>query len=127
MQIQLSYATINVLASNLAEVIVNKNIVMTLEMVEEFEEFLDRHFSQPFALLVNKINTYDYSFEAMSCLASNQNLVAMAVINYDDIATDPINKVMKIRAMDKLNIQLFSGFELGWQEGKVWLENQLTK
>lgn len=124
---QLSYATVKIIADNLAEVVVNNNIMITLEMVEEFEEFVSATFKQPFALIINKINTYNYSFEAMSCMASNENLVAMAVISYDDLMKDPINRVLELRRMDELNIKIFSGLELGWQQGRNWLLEQLAK
>ena len=124
---QLSFATIKVLPDNIAEVIVDNNIEITLEMVEELEGFLDKKFTQPFALLVNRINQYSYTFEAMSCMISNALLTAMAVVNYDDTAKDPIHDVLALRAVDKLNVEVFSGLELGWQQAKNWLANQLAQ
>lgn len=124
---KLSYATINMLDNNLAEVVVDKNITVSLEMVEELEAFFTKTFTEPFALLVNKINEYQYSFEAMTCMASHELLTAFAVINYDDVQQDPINQVLELRAMDELNIKVFSGLELGWQEGKNWLIEQLAE
>lgn len=125
MQCRLSYATVNMLSENIAEVIVNKDVVISLEMVEEFEVFVESHFSAPFGLLVNKLNNYNYSFEALTCMSSNPLLVGTAVINYEDISKDPINKVKAIRSVDNLNIKVFSGLELGWQDAKLWLESLL--
>lgn len=124
---KLSYATINMLDVNLAEVVVDKNITVSLEMIEELETFFSKTFTEPFALLVNKINEYQYSFEAMTCMASHELLTAFAVINYDDVQQDPINQVLELRAMDELNVKVFSGLELGWQEGKNWLIEQLAE
>lgn len=124
---KLSYATVNMLDDNLAEVVVDKNITVSLEMVEELEAFFTKNFTEPFALLVNKINDYQYSFEAMTCMASHELLTAFAVINYHDVQQDPINQVLELRAMDELNIKVFSGLELGWQEGKNWLIEQLAE
>lgn len=122
----LSYAKIKMLSDNLAEVIVDHNITITLEMIEEFDCFIHDKFKQPFALLVNKINQYEYTFEAMASMVSHELMIAMAVINYDDIDDDPIHKVIKIRAMDQLNIKVFSGLELGFQEAKAWLVEELA-
>lgn len=124
---KLSFATINMLEANIAEVIVDNKITISLEMVEELEAFFTKTFTEPFALLVNKINAYQYSFEAMTCMASNELLTAFAVINYDDVQQDPINQVLELRAMDELNMKVFSGLELGWQEGKNWLIEQLAE
>jgi hypothetical protein len=60
-------------------------------------------------------------------MASNELLTAFAVINYDDVQQDPINQVVELRAMDELNMKVFSGLELGWQEGKNWLIEQLAE
>lgn len=127
MRCSLSYATIKMLSENIAEVIVNKDVVISLEMVEEFDTFVENTFSAPFGLIVNKINNYNYSFEALSCMASNPLLVGTAVVNYDDVSKDPINQVKAIRAIDNLNIEVFSGLELGWQDAKQWLESLLIK
>lgn len=122
----LSYAKVKMLSDNLAEVIVDHNITITLEMIEELDRFIQENFKQPFALLVNKINQYEYTFEAMASMVSHELLIAMAVINYDDIAEDPIHQVIKIRAIDQLNIKVFSGLELGFQAAKAWLIEELA-
>ena len=74
MKHELSFCSINMLDENIAEVIVNKSVKISIEMVEEYEEFLSTHFSSDFGLLINKINHYDYSFEAKLSIASNENL-----------------------------------------------------
>ncbi|MGJ8691118.1 MAG: hypothetical protein ACSHW0_01405 [Thalassotalea sp.] len=122
---QLSFASIKLLADDIAEVVVDNNIEITLEMVEELEAFLNHNFKQAFGLLVNKVNPYSYSFEAMTCMASNKYLAALAVVNYEDHSEDPIHYVLKIRAVDELNIKVFSGLELGWQQAKDWLAHEL--
>ena len=123
---KLSYANVKILANNLAEVIVDNDVMVTLEMVEEFDLFIQENFQQPFAVLVNKINRYEYSFEAMASMVSHELIIAVAVINYDDVDEDPIHQVLKIRTIDQLNIKVFSGLELGWQEAKKWLVEELA-
>ena len=44
MKYTLSFGYINILADNIAEVIVDEGTVMTLEMCEEYDEFLIRVF-----------------------------------------------------------------------------------
>ena len=43
---------------------------MTLNMVEEYHAFLLKHLVSPFSLLINKINSYTYSFDAQVNLAT---------------------------------------------------------
>ena len=64
MKHKLSFGYITLLSENIAEVVVNRNVVMTLEMVDEYDYFLKCHFNGDFGLLINKINQYSYTFEA---------------------------------------------------------------
>lgn len=50
--------------------IVDQGIELSIEMVEELDNYLDTHYSEHFALLVNKANRYSYTYEAQLCLAS---------------------------------------------------------
>ena len=49
-------------------------------MSEEYDRFLTEVFSNNFALLVNKINQYDFSFEAKLSMASHDNTSPMYCI-----------------------------------------------
>jgi hypothetical protein len=127
MKHELSFCSINMLDENIAEVIVNKSVKISIEMVEEYEEFLSTHFASNFGLLINKINHYDYSFEAKLSIASNENLKVMAVINYSDESEVLTQKMKNLRAVDGWNLKNFSGLDLGWQQGYDWLKEELSK
>ena len=49
---QLSFAKINMLNEQVAEVIVNQDVIISLEMSEEYDLALSELFSNNFALLV---------------------------------------------------------------------------
>jgi len=53
---------------------------MTLDMVEEYHAFLLAHLVSPFSLLINKINSYSYNFDAQINLATLKEIKAMAVV-----------------------------------------------
>ena len=73
---QLSFAKINILNEQVAEVIVEQGTIISLEMSEEYDRFLTEVFSNNFALLVNKINQYDALIEqAASRYNLNKNLI----------------------------------------------------
>jgi len=123
---QLSFAKVNILSDNLVEVIVNENIEISLEMSEEYDNFLSLHFPNRFALLVNKINQYDFSFEAKLSVASHENLMAIAVITYDNEGKQSVENLAAMRQRDGWNLKVFDGLNLGWQEGVDWLQNELN-
>ncbi len=126
MKHQLSFANVNILSESIAEVIVHPDIEISIEMVEEYHDFLTKHFPQSFAVLVNKINAYDYSFEAKLSLASHENLKAIAVVNYTEQCEKTTQQISAMRQIDGWNLKTFSGLELGWQQGLEWLEGELN-
>ncbi|MCP4989066.1 MAG: hypothetical protein GY928_24310 [Colwellia sp.] len=122
----LSFAKINILSENIAEVIVNQGVEISLEMSEEYHDFLTEKFSGNFAVLVNKINQYDFSFEAKLNMASHENLKAIAVVIYNEEAKQSVDKIANLRQVDGWNLQVFNGLNLGWQQGLDWLQDELN-
>ncbi len=122
----LSFAKVNVLSESVAEVIVGQDVEISLEMSEEYNDFLTQKFPDNFALLVNKVNQYELSFEAKLSLASHENLMAIAVITYDSEGKQSVEKVAAMRQLDGWNLKVFDGLNLGWQEGLAWLQGELN-
>ena len=56
--LKLSFANINCLNSHMAEVIVDQDVVISLEMSEEYDKALATQFKSDFVLLINKINHF---------------------------------------------------------------------
>jgi len=122
----LSFAKVNILSENVAEVIVEQGVEISLEMSEEYNDFLTEKFPENFALLVNKVNQYDFSFEAKLNMASHENLIAIAVITYDNKGKQSVEKMASMREVDGWNLRVFNGLNLGWQEGLDWLQGELN-
>jgi len=122
----LSFAKVNILSEHIAEVIVKEGVEISLEMSEEYNDFLTEQFPENFALLINKINQYDFSFEAKLSMASHENLMAIAVITYDNQGRQSVEKVAAMRKLDGWNLKVFDGLNLGWQEGLDWLQGELN-
>ncbi len=125
MKHQLSFATITLLNDHIAEVVVNKDIEVSLEMTEEFEAFLADKFNHAFGLLINKIHYYDFSFEAKLSIGSHANLKAIAIVNYNEKSELVTNSIVKLRKIDGWNLKSFSGLDLGWQQAFTWLKKEL--
>jgi hypothetical protein len=123
---QLSFAKVNLLNEHIAEVIVGQDVVISLEMSEEYDNFLTKIFSNNFALLINKVNEYDFSFEAKLSVASHENLAAIAVVTYNNQSKTSVANLASIRQRDGWNLKVFDGLNLGWQEGLDWLQNELN-
>ncbi len=125
MKHQLSFASITIISDNIAEVIVDPDVEISIEMVEECYNFLNQKFPHHFALLVNKINTYNYSFEAKLSLTCHENLKAIALVCYSEQCEQSSQQILSMHTIDKWNVKVFSGYDLGWQKGLSWLEKEL--
>lgn len=121
-----SFAFFNVLSDSVIEVIVDEGIEMTLEMVEEYHDFIVNNMPGDFGLLINRINRYSYSYEAQLSVSSSENMKAIAFIYYDEETKLSSMALNKIRMNDGWNLKLFSGLELGRETALNWLNSELT-
>lgn len=125
MKHQLSFASVNILKGNIAEVIINPNVEISLEMTEEFNDFLVEQFLGDCAVLINKLYPYDFTYEAKLTVVSHENVKAIAVVYYSEKSAEQTKKIDAIRAND-WNLKAFSGLDIGWQQAHDWLKVQLN-
>lgn len=107
-QHRLSFADINILGDNLAEVIVDEGVEMTIDMVEEYHQFLLTHLIPPFSLLVNKLHSYSYDAEAQQKLANLQEIDRMAVVSYRLSTTTVTEQLTELPWNGDWNLQIFT-------------------
>lgn len=95
------------MSDTIAEVIVNKDIEISQEMVEEYEAFLADIFHHDFGLLINKVHHYCFAFEVKLSIGSHVNLKAIAVVNYNKKSELITEDVAKARKMDGWRFKIF--------------------
>ncbi len=113
---ELPYAKIIILQDDIAEVMINDGVNMDLEMVEHYHKFLLSHLRPRFSLLVNKINSYTYDFDAQLKLATLKEINAMAVVAYDRVTKITTESLASYPRREKWNLKVFSNREeaLSW-------------
>ncbi len=117
---ELSFAKIVILREDIAEVIVNDGVEMDRAMTEEYHDFLLSNLRHPFSLLINKVNSYTYTFDAQINLATLKEINAMAIISYNRITKKSTeNLASRPRAVD-WNLKIFSNRD----EALTWLESE---
>jgi hypothetical protein len=126
MKHRLSFGFYNLLSNNIVEVIADEGVEMTLEMVEECHDFVNKNVVGDFAMLINRINNYSYTYEAKLSVASYEGLKALAFVCYSEKSVLVTKKLQESRSFDQWNYPIFSGLELGWQQAYQWLENELS-
>ena len=126
MKHRLSFADINLLNDDIVEVIIDAGVEFSLEMMDEYDQFLTKHFDHDFGVLVNRVHNYSYSYEVQLSIASHQNLKAIGVVNYSEQSKKSTEKIKKLRTVDGWNLKEFSGVDMGWQQALSWLQQELA-
>jgi hypothetical protein len=123
---RLYFAHISRLNESIAEVIFDKGICISIEMMEEIEMFLCDIFKNDFGVLVNKIYPYTYSPGAKLIMGSMERMKSIASVFYNTEGAASTQDIINRRTADKLNVKQFNGLELGRQQAFDWLLNELT-
>jgi len=120
---ELPFAKIIILSEDIAEIIINDGVEMNTDMVDQYHDFLLSHLHAPFALLVNKVNSYSYNFEAQQNLATLKEINAMAVVSYNRSTTLATKNLAAFPRNEKWNISIFSSRD----EALSWLVSEQEK
>ena len=117
---ELPFAKIIILRDDLAEVMINDGIQMNMAMVEKYHSFLLSHLKPPFSLLINKINSYSYDFDAQEHLATLDEINAMAVVVYNRVSKITTETLASFPRDVKWNLKIFPDRD----EALAWLLTQ---
>ncbi len=117
---ELPFARINILREDIAEVMINEGVLMDLAMVEQYHDFLLTHLNAPFALLINKVNSYSYDFDAQEKLATLKEINAMAVVVYSQVSRIATETLVSFPRNVKWNLEIFTNRD----EALAWLVSQ---
>ena len=120
---ELPYAKIIILRHDIAEVIIDDEVVMDEAMVEHYHNFLLSHLSPPFSLLINKVNSYTYNFSAQLKLATLVEINAMAVVAYNRITVMTTESLASYPRTEKWNLKIFSNRN----DALLWLFSEQKK
>lgn len=120
---ELPYAKIIILQDDIAEVIIDDEVIMDLAMVEHYHDFLLSHLSPPFSLLINKVNSYTYDFNAQLKLATLVEINAMAVVAYNRITEISTESLASYPRTEKWNLKIFSNRN----DALAWLFSEQKK
>src|SRR5687768_4318230 len=102
----LSFGTVTLLRPDLAEVIVNEGVEMNMDMVDEYHMFVSELLAEPCGTLINKKNSYTYTFEAQLAISNLEKIKAMAVLVYSDAARVATEILMKLPTHKHWNMEI---------------------
>ena len=117
---ELPFAKIIILRDDIAEVMINDGVKMDIAMIEQYHDFLLSHLRMPFSILVNKINSYTYDFDAQEKLATLKEINAMAVVAYNPVTEITTEILASYPRNVKWNLRIFSNRD----DALAWLLSQ---
>ncbi|MFL0352195.1 hypothetical protein [Xanthomarina sp. GH4-25] len=121
--LKLPYGKIFILEENIAEVIIDEGVVMDATMIDHYHEVLKSNLKAPFSLLVNKKHSYSYDFYAQKNLATIGEIVSMAVVAYNQVASMTTEILDKLPRKSAWNLKIFSDRE----EALKWIVHEQNK
>lgn len=113
---ELPFAKIIILQDDIAEVMINEGVEMDDNMVNDYHDFLLSHLHAPFSLLINKINSYTYNFNAQINLATLKEINVMAVVAYNRITRVTTETLATYPRSKRWNLKVFTNRDeaLNW-------------
>lgn len=79
---ELPFVKIIKIDDDIAEVIVNDGVDYDMQMAEQYEKWITDNMADPCYIMVNRVNSYSYSFEVQQRLGSIRQIRAIALVAY---------------------------------------------
>lgn len=117
---QLSFGKAIKLDEDLAEIIVDESVVMNIKMVDEYHDWISSHLKDPCFLLINKVNSYTYTFDAQLKIATLPQIKAMAVVVYSSLSKITTQSLSEYPREKDWNVNIFNNRD----DALSWLEKQ---
>lgn len=125
MKYTLSFGYILRVRENIAELLIDEGTTVTVDMYEEYLEFIHENFAKPYAVLLNSINQFSFSPAVNSKVGANNSLAAIATVTYSKPQRAMIDKYENVD--EEFNLRKFCGFNLGRNQAIQWLDLELNK
>ncbi len=119
---QFQFGTVKMINANLAEIFINEEVQVDIDMAIECEEVLDELMPAHYGLLLNERTPHSYTAEAESYFSEMDNLHAMAVVlntKFTDVAS---KYLQSFHEEVTWNMKVFYNREKALE----WLESKLT-
>lgn len=117
---ELPFAKCIKLSDDTVEVIVNEGVEYDIDMLNQYHGWVKTHLKHPCYIMVNKINSYTYTFDVQRKIATIPEIKAVAHVVYNrasQVATEAMAELPRTRPV---NYNIFSSREAAL----AWLDKQ---
>ncbi|BFM14773.1 hypothetical protein R50073_09560 [Maricurvus nonylphenolicus] len=115
-----TYGELIIQQDDIVEVIADDGIEIDLAMIGEFHEFLINNMQAPFALLINKRNSYSFTLEAQKYLYALEQINAVAVVAHNKASEDTAQALLDYPGNPDFEGKVFDNRE----DALNWLKNK---
>lgn len=105
--IKLPFGKINILREDLAEIVIDDDVEVSLDAVQHAEAVLVDHMQAPFSLLFDKRHDYSFNFQAQRAMGVFPELNAIAVVCYRSSSKLAIDALAKMRRSKPWKLKIF--------------------
>ena len=120
----LPFGKINIIDSNIAEIIINEGVLIDTEMVKSYRALIRSHLKVPYSLLINKEHGYSYTFEAQVIIGDlDDDIDYRAVVVNSQSGEMATEILMNVNKRNNWNLQMFRDRE----EAIIWLKSKKNK
>lgn len=118
---RLSFCSIHLISDKIVEVIFDSEVDISLAMVNECWDFIDKKMLPPIAVLLNKKHSYSYQFDAMLAFSESTKIDCIAAVSYSETSTSSAEYMKTAFNKSAKRIEIFSTREaaLKWIESVV--------
>ena len=104
----LPFGKVNILESNIAEIIINEGVLIDRDMVASYRALIRKHLQIPYSLLINKEHGYSYTFEAQITMGElDQDVDHRAVVVNSQSGEMATEIVLNVNKKNNWNLQMF--------------------
>lgn len=118
---QIAFGQVKLLSGRIAEVVINKDLVVDLEKVRDYEEAISQMLPGPYGLLINEAHPHVYTEEAQEYLAKSNNVKATAMVLYSRFADVASTYLRAVHEHADWNLKVFydRSKAIAWLSEKV--------
>ena len=123
--IDIGFCTLKVIEYRILEIIVNEGVNLDLEKVQKLHETFEEELEEPYGILVNTINNFSYSLEAINHVADHPYVFCVARLNYSETAeltSSYVKKAVKETMGNEFSIENFQSR----LEALEWLRDNVS-
>ena len=99
-----------------AEVIASEGVEIDIPMVDEYHDWIDRNLPDKAFMLINRVNSYSYTYDAEKVIGTQPKIRATAILVYSRVSEITAEYMTSFPRAIAWNARIFNSREeaLGW-------------